>query len=92
MQTQIHVQDGVMTVASSQDCTAIAEACKRQHNEGIHGTSEMKLAGRIPDIFVNKYLTDNNVTFAQFIKEPEHARRVLNDPAMAHFRVWKGRM
>ena len=92
MQTQIHVQDGVMTVASSQDCTGIAEACKRQHNEGIHGTSEMKLAGRIPDIFVNKYLTDNNVTFAQFIKEPEHARRMLNDPAMAHFRVWKGKI
>ena len=70
----------------------IAEACKRQHNEGIHGTAEMKLAGRIPDVFVNKYLTDNNVTFAQFIKEPEHARRVLNDPAMAHFRVWKGKI
>ena len=90
MQTRIHVQDGQMTVASVQDCTAIAERCKALHNEGHHGTSEMKYAGSIPDIFVNKYLTDNNVTYAQFIKEPEHARRMLNDPALSHFRVWKG--
>ena len=41
-------------------------------------------------MFVNKYLTDNNITFAQFIKEPEHVRRMLRDPALAHFRVWKG--
>lgn len=92
MQTRIHVNDGVMTVASSQDCTAIAERCKRLHSEGIHGTPEMKYAGSIPDVFVNKYLTDNNITFAQFVKEPEHCRRILNDPAMTHFRVWKGRI
>lgn len=92
MQTSIHVRDGLMTVASTQDCTPIAERCQRLHNEGQHGTRDMKFAGSIPDVFVNKYLTDNNITFAQFIKEPEHARRVLNDPAMAHFRVWKGRL
>lgn len=90
LQSRIAVRDGVMTVTSSQDCTAIAERCKRLHNEGHHGTAEMKYAGSIPDVFVNKYLADNQVTFAQFIKEPEHARRILNDPAMAHFRVWKG--
>ena len=92
MQTRIHVKDGQMVVASTQDCTAIAERCKAMHNAGDHGTSEMKYAGSIPDVFVNKYLTDNNVTFAQFIKEPEHVKRVLNDPAMAHFRVWKGQL
>ena len=92
LHTRIHVQDGMMTVASTQDCTSIAERCKTMHNEGHHGTAELKFAGSIPDVFVNKYLTENNVTYAQFIKEPEHIRRVMNDPAMAHFRVWKGRI
>lgn len=90
LNTRIAVSDGRMTIASVQDCTAIAERCKTMHNEGHHGTSELKFAGSIPDVFVNKYLTDNNITFAQFIKEPEHVRRMLRDPALAHFRVWKG--
>ena len=79
-----------MIVASTQDCTPIAELCKTQHNEGIQGTKEFKLAGRLPDIFVNKYLSDHHITFGEFIREPEHARRMLNDPALSHFRVWKG--
>lgn len=90
MQTSIQVQDGRMTVASVQDCTAIAESCKRQQIEGIQGTSEMKFAGRIPNVFVEKYITDHAITFAEFIGNREHIKRVLNDPAMAHFRVWQG--
>ena len=90
MQTGIHFHDGRMTVASTQDCTAIAEACKRQSIEGVQGTNEFKFAGRIPDVFVEKYITDNNITFREFIGNRDHVKRILNDPAMAHFRIWRG--
>jgi hypothetical protein len=91
-QSDIMVKDDTLIVVASQDCTAIAEACKVQQIEGVTGTSDMKLAGRIPDIFVEKYLNDNHITFREFMNNPEHAKRILNDPAMAHFRVWKGKL
>jgi len=83
---------GSMTFETAQDCTAIAELCKTQQLQGKTGTSEMKLAGRIPDVFVAKYMNDHNITFREFITNREHVRRVLNDPAMAHFRVWQGKI
>lgn len=92
MHTQIHVKDGQMVVSQTQDCTAIAEWAKAQHNAGFVGSSEMRHAARIPDVFVEKYINDHNITFAEFMNNKEHIRRVLNDPAMAHFRVWKGRI
>ena len=30
------------------------------------------------------------ISFSEFIANPEHARSMLNDPALAAFRVWEG--
>ena len=92
MRTQILVNDGQMVVSQTQDCTAIAEWAKAQQNAGFVGSSEMRHAARIPDVFVEKYLNDNNITFNEFMNNREHLRRVLNDPAMAHFRIWPGKI
>lgn len=92
LQTRIHVKDGQMIVQNTQDCTAIAERTKEMHNAGHHGTSELKFAASIPEVFINDYLYRTGITLGEFCRNPEHARFMLNDPALAHFRVWKGRI
>jgi hypothetical protein len=88
--TDISVKDDALTVHRQQDCTPIAEYCKSMQNEGYHGTGELKFAGKIPEVMVEKYCNDNHITFREFIQNKEHVRRVMNDPAMSHFRIWKG--
>ena len=90
MHSQIHVKDGQMVVSSTQDCTAIAESTKARHNEGMHGTSELKHAARIPMVMVEKYLIDNNITYREWSIDKAHIRRMLQDPALSHFRIWSG--
>lgn len=90
--TRFHLHDGNMTVQRTQDCTAILERCKAQHNEGIHGSSEMKLAAKLPFIVIENYCNTNNVDFAEAMRNPVHIRRMLNDPDLAGFRIWKGRV
>lgn len=92
LRTKIVEQDGKLFVGRSQDCTPIAEYATRQHNAGAFGTSEMKHAARLPNIIVEKYLNDNGVTFEQFMADPAHIKRIVEDPANAAFRIWKGKL
>lgn len=92
VQTRMHTEDGKTIFERVQDCTPIAEQCKALHNEGFHGSGDMRLAGRIPAVLVEKYLNLNNITFHEFLGNEDHIRRVMNDPAMAHFRVWPGKV
>jgi hypothetical protein len=81
-----------MVVHSTQDCTPIAERTKSLHNQGLHGSSEMKHAASIPMVMIEKYLNDNSISYQEWSSNKEHIRRMLNDPALAYFRVWKGRV
>ena len=90
--TRISLHGGDLTVQRSQDCTAIAEYAKDRQREGNHGTNEMKLAASIPYVMVEKYINDNGITFAEFMANQDHIKRVCNDPAMSHFRIWPGRV
>jgi hypothetical protein len=92
LSTSIHEQGDRLIIANSQDCTSIAEYCKAQHNAGFHGSSEVKHAGRVPEVFVLKYCNDNGVSFAQFMTDRAHQKRLLEDPANATFRIWKGKL
>lgn len=95
IQTNIHRHnDGVggLTFERVQDCTNIAEACKTQQLQGVTGTADMKLAARLPMIMVERYLNGHGLTMNEFITNKEHVKRICNDPAMAHFRVWQGRL
>jgi hypothetical protein len=92
LQTSITVNDGVMTVKRTQDCTPIADYTKAQHNAGNFGTKDMKHAASIPFVFIEDYCTKNNITFGECMRNKEHMRRIVNDPALAHFRIWKGRV
>lgn len=90
--TKFHFQDGKMIVQRTQDCTSILENCKTQHNEGNHGSSDMKLAGKLPFVVIENYCNVNNVEFSEVMRNPIHLKRMLNDPDLAGFRIWKGRV
>jgi hypothetical protein len=92
LQTRIHVDGDSMTVENVQDCTPIAEYAKARNREGHHGSSEMRLAGSIPLVMVEKYCNDNGITYPEWSANKEHIRRMLQDPALAHFRIWPGRI
>ena len=92
MSTVIALEDGALITGSVQDCTPYADHAKAMHNEGFHGSSDMKLAASVPNVLVEKYLNDNRILMSEFVGSPDHQRRFLNDPAIAHFRIWKGRV
>ena len=93
VQTVVALEDGALVTGTIQDCTAIAERTKALHNIGFQGPSkDMKLAASIPFVMVDKYLNDNRLTLQEFQRDKAHIRRLLNDPALAHFRVWGGKV
>lgn len=73
-----------------QDCTPYAEDARARHNEGMHGSKELKHAARIPFVIIEKYMHDNGVSMHECFSNPAHFRRMCQDPANADFRIWKG--
>lgn len=91
--TRIHnAGNGNIAFERVQDCTPFVEDAKARHNEGHHGSSEMRHAARIPFVVVERYCNDHNITFEEFMKNREHVKRLLNDPALSAFRIWKGQV
>ncbi|HEY8027699.1 MAG TPA: hypothetical protein VIF60_24375 [Burkholderiaceae bacterium] len=85
-------QDGKLFIGASQDCVPIAEFAKAQQSAGYHGSSEMRHAAKIPNVIIEAYCNDNKVSFADVMNNPEHIRRICNDPKNAAFRIWPGRL
>ena len=90
--TTVALQDGNLITGTTQDCTPIAEYAKAKHNAGEFGTSDLKHAASIPSVMVEKYLNDNGITLQEFSRSQQHMKRLLGDPALAHFRIWKGQV
>ena len=82
--------DGSLTTGTFQDCTPILENAQSLHNAGSHGSSELKHAARIPMVIIEKYCNDSGIEFSEFMHNKDHQRRLLNDPALSYFRIWKG--
>lgn len=92
LQTRFHLDNDKLVTQRTQDCTVIAEHAQALHREGFHGSSDFKHAASIPAIFVEDYCNRNNLLFSEFMSNPEHIKRLANDPALAHFRIWKGKL
>ena len=90
VQTLMHEEDGKTIFQRVQDCDPIAEQTKALHNAGVHGSSEMRHAAKLPMVLIERYCNDNGITFREWMNEPAHIRRMCNDPSLSHFRVWKG--
>lgn len=92
VQTVVALEDGALVTGTTQDCTPIVERTKAMHNSGMVGSADMRLAASVPRVLVERYCNDAGIGFNEFTQSPEHKRRLLNDPALAHFRVWAGRV
>jgi len=70
----------------------IRENCLSRRNEGHHGTKDMRLMASLPPVLIEHYCTVNQITFREFMHNPEHVKRMVNDPALSDFRIAPGRM
>jgi len=92
LSTTFAEQDGKLFISRAQDCTPIAEDAKRRHNAGEFGTGDMRHAARIPNVVIEQYMNDNGVSFAEVMCNPQHMKRIVEDPKNSAFRIWKGRL
>lgn len=84
--------DGSLTSGTVQDCTPILERAKAMHNEGMHGSGDMRLAASVPAVVVEKWCNDNKISYEELHRSADLKRRMLNDPSIGLFRIWKGRV
>lgn len=70
----------------------IRDYCIARHNEGLHGAKDMKLMASFPAVVIEHYCNTNGITFREWMRNPEHVKRMVNDPALADFRIAPGRM
>lgn len=92
VQTRMHEEDGKTIFERVQDCTPIAELTKALHNEGHHGSSEMRHAAKIPKVAIEKYCNLHGITFDEWMGNEHHIRAMCNDPDLRDFRIWPGRV
>jgi hypothetical protein len=92
VQTYSTLEGGDLITGIVQDCAPIREDAIARHNEGMHGSADMKHAARLPMEAVEKYLIANGITFEEFMKNPAHTKAMCNDPALRDFRIWPGRV
>jgi hypothetical protein len=95
VQTRFHVdpdREDHYVVERVQDVESVLEATKAAHNAGEHGSHDFRHAAELPMVLVEKYCNVNQITFAEFMRNPEHVKRMCNDPTLKHFRVWPGRV
>lgn len=76
----------------SEDVEPLLERLKGLRNAGDVGSSEMKHAASFPASVVEAYKAQYGVSHHEFMANPVHIRRMLNDPELAGFRVWSGRV
>jgi len=92
LDTRIFTQDDRLVIGRSQDCTAILEDAVHRHNEGLHGTADVKHAARIPEVIVEKYCNDHKISFHEFMGDEVHIKRLVEHPDNSMFRIWKGKL
>lgn len=94
-ETKLHSHNdgtGTITFETTQDAEPILEDAKARHNQGMHGSSEVKHAARLPMVAIDRYCHLHNITFHEFSTDKKHVRAMLNDPELKGFRIWPGRV
>jgi len=70
----------------------VAEDCRLLREIGHTESHGVRHLAQIPGILIEQYINDSGIDFREFMTNPEHATRMLNDPALAAFRVHPGRV
>lgn len=89
--TRVVAEDGQVHFQRWQDCEPEMEWAKGMRNDGEGARSpDMRHRARFPVALVEKYCNDTGITFAEWMQNKDHIRRMLSDPALAYFRVNDG--
>lgn len=78
----------------AQDVEPILEHNKALRSVGEVGSSDMRHAAKIPFAIIENYLQRHNITLAELNSSAgkHHWKAMLNDPDLAGFRIWQGRV
>lgn len=91
MRTHLETDGDNIIIANSEDVTGVLEVTQRRSNDGMHGSSEMRHAASFPKSIVETYLNTAGITLHEFMTNEAHVSRMLADPNLSKFRIWKGR-
>jgi hypothetical protein len=88
------VEDEKLVIHRVQDVEPILERAKTLHNAGAGWSQDKDYvhAASLPNVLIEAYCNQHGITFADWMEDEEHQRRMLNDPSLEHFRIWKGRV
>lgn len=78
--------------ANMDDLHAVADHCKALRSAGLNGDRDMRKLAVIPGIIIQQYMNENGVSYAEFMRNPVHANKMLNDRALSGFRTHEGRV
>lgn len=88
-----HTEDRTI-IERVQDVEPILERAKGLHNAGLTHSDDREYvhAASIPNVIVERYCHLHKIAFDEFMRNEDHQRRLLNDPDLSGFRIWKGRV
>ena len=85
----IHSDGGLreLTYVDPADLQRVADECAERRATGQVGEADMRALMTVPTILCEKYCNDVGITWAEFMRNPDHAARMVRDPALAAFRI-----
>ena len=90
VESYIAEEDGRVITGTVQDMTPYAERAKALHNAGEYGTKDLRHLASLPFAAIETYCNVNGIDYQEWSTNPAHIKRMLQDPALADFRVHKG--
>lgn len=85
-------EGGAVTLRRSQDVEPYLDHVQALRSAGGTGSSDFRHAAKIPFAAIEAYLAHAGIDLHEFHVNPVHLRRMLNDPALAGYRIWQGRV
>jgi len=76
-----------LVIERVQDVEPYMEQAKSETAQG-----DFRKAGIIPFVILEAWIRVKGMTFSEFMRDRNACKRLLNDPDLSKFRVWKGRV
>ena len=92
MHTRFWMDGDTLVEQRTVDVEPHLEHAKRMRSLGMVGSSEMRCAAVFPPEVIENYIARAGITLHDFLTDTAHVRRMLNDPDLAGFRHWQGRI
>lgn len=89
----VDIDNGKITMRRSQDVEPVLEDVKRRQSMGAlksSGPDGGWHLAEFPMAIIERYCNDAGVTFKEWMRNPDHVKRMLRDPALSGFRVHTG--